>query len=191
MISHLKGQVTHLDLKYAVIDVGGIGYKISVTTPTLEYLSHHKESVSVWTYLAVREDALDLYGFISKDELEFFELLLTISGIGPKSALGILNTASIDTIKDAIFEDDPSYLTKVSGIGKKNAEKIVRELQDKIGIAPASDSSLGLKQKESSMAIEALISLGYSTEEARDAIKKVDKSLTTENQVKQALKILQ
>src|SRR5689334_6113462 len=93
MISHLRGNVIHLDLKYAILDVSGVGYKVAVTTSTLEHLSHVKENVSLFTYLAVREDALDLYGFMSKDELDFFELLLTISGIGPKSALGILNTA--------------------------------------------------------------------------------------------------
>ncbi len=191
MISHLRGNVIHLDLKYVILDVSGVGYKVAITTSTLEHLSHNKEDISLFTYLAVRDDALDLYGFISKDELDFFELLLTISGIGPKSALGILNTASVETIKDAVFGEDPSYLTKVSGIGKKNAEKIVRELKDKIGIKTEGSGDRNGKQKESTMAIEALMALGYSTDDARDAIKKVDKSLTTGEQVKQALKILQ
>lgn len=191
MISHLRGNVIHLDLKYVILDVSGVGYKVAVTTSTLEHLSHHTEHVSLFTYLAVRDDALDLYGFISKDELDFFELLLTISGIGPKSALGILNTASVETIKDAVFNEDPSYLTKVSGIGKKNAEKIVRELKDKIGIKGDVGTAGSSKQKESTMAIEALMALGYSADDARDAIKKIDRTLTTGEQVKQALKILQ
>jgi holliday junction DNA helicase RuvA len=191
MISHLRGSVLHLDLKHAYIDVGGIGYKVSVSPSTLEHLSHNLELAHLWTYLAVREDALDLYGFVSKEELEFFELLLTISGIGPKSALAILNTASVETIKDAIYEEDPSYLTKVSGIGKKNAEKIVRELQDKIGIKGESSAVGASKQKESALAVEALIALGYSTDDAREAIKKVDKGASTQDQVKQALKHLQ
>ncbi len=192
MISHLTGTVIHLDLKYAVLDVSGVGYKVFVTNSGLEHLSHHKEKVSLWTYLAVRDDALDLYGFVTREDMEFFELLLTISGIGPKSALGILNTASAEIIKDAIYEDDPSYLTKVSGIGKKNAEKIVRELRDKIGVKISADgTSTKGSSKESTLAIEALISLGYSSDEARNVLKKVDKTLSTQDQIKQALKNLQ
>jgi Holliday junction DNA helicase RuvA len=193
MISHLKGTVLHLDLKYIVLDVGGVGYKVFVTTSSLERLSHAEGLVSLWIYTAVREDALDLYGFATREDMEFFELLLTISGIGPKSAQGILNIASADTIKEAIYTDDPSYLTKVSGIGKKSAEKIVRELKDKIGVAPTqnADGSPMKNNSESTMAIEALISLGFSADESREAVKKIDKTLSTTEQVKQALKLLQ
>jgi holliday junction DNA helicase RuvA len=193
MISHITGSVLDLDLKYAVISANGIGYKVHATTDVLEYLSHQKENVSLWIHTVVREDALDLYGFTKKSDMEFFELLLTVSGIGPKSALAILNSASPDTIKDAIFEDDASHLTKVSGIGKKTAEKIIRELKEKVGIADIKDGTTRSsgKQKESSMAIEALISLGFSADAAREAVKKIDKNLSTQEQVKLALKNLQ
>lgn len=194
MISHLKGTVFHLDLKYVVIDVVGVGYKVFVTTTTLEHLSHETGIVSIWTYMVVREDAQDLYGFQTREDKEFFELLLTISGIGPKSALAILNAASIETLKEAIYNEDPSYLTKVSGLGKKNAEKIVRELHDKIGDIPHIDAdgvAIKSTSSESATAIEALIALGFSAEESRDAIKKIDKTQSTSDQVKQALKLLQ
>jgi holliday junction DNA helicase RuvA len=193
MISHITGTVLDLDLKYAVICTGGIGYKVHTSTDVLEHLSHQKESVSLWIHTIVREDALDLYGFLKKSDMEFFELLLTVSGIGPKSALAILNSASPDTIKDAIYEDDASHLTKVSGIGKKTAEKIIRELKEKVGIQDITSDSVARtgKQKESSMAIEALISLGFSADSAREAVKKIDKTLSTQEQVKLALKTLQ
>ncbi len=193
MISHITGSVLDLDLKYAVICAGGIGYKVYASTDVLEHLSHQKEAVSLWIHTIVREDALDLYGFLKKSDMEFFELLLTVSGIGPKSALAILNSASPDTIKDAIFEDDASHLTKVSGIGKKTAEKIIRELKDKVGIQEITLESAARngKQKESSMAIEALIALGFSADAAREAVKKIDKTLSTQEQVKLALKQLQ
>jgi Holliday junction DNA helicase RuvA len=193
MISHITGSVLDLDLRYAVICAGSIGYKVYASTEVLEHLSHQKENVSLWIHTVVREDALDLYGFLKKSDMEFFELLLTVSGIGPKSALGILNSASPDTIKDAIFEDDASHLTKVSGLGKKTAEKIIRELKEKVGIQEMKDGVAITKgvQKESSMAIEALISLGFSADSAREAVKKIDKTLSTQEQVKLALKTLQ
>lgn len=195
MISHITGSVLDLDLKYAVICTSGIGYKVYATTDTLEHLSHQKENVSLWIHTVVREDALDLYGFMKKSDMEFFELLLTVSGIGPKSALGILNVASVETIKNAIFEDDPSYLTKVSGIGKKTAEKVIRELKEKVALPEVTESgepnSRSKNNKESSMVIDALISLGYNADEARNAAKKIDKSLSTGEQVKQALKFIQ
>lgn len=193
MISHITGTVLDLDLRYVVVATGGIGYKVHTTTETLEHLSHEKGHVSLWIHTIVREDALDLYGFTKKSDREFFELLLTVSGIGPKSALAILNSASPDTIRDAIYEDDASHLTKVSGIGKKTAEKVIRELKDKIGAQELNTGSTRTsgKQTESSMAIEALMSLGFTADDAREAVKKIDKSLSTQEQVKLALKTLQ
>ena len=147
------------------------------------------ENVRIWTYLAVRENALDLYGFANAEELETFELLITISGIGPKTASGILNVVSIATIRSAIATNDPSYLTKVSGIGRKNAEKIVRELSDKIGVLE-SDMPTGNMKQESDV-IEALKSLGYAEREAREALKKVPADVVkTGERVKAAMKIL-
>jgi Holliday junction DNA helicase RuvA len=183
MISYIKGTVIYIDLKYLVLEVNGIGYKIYTTT---EYLSTSiGTELSFWIHMVVREDAQDLYGFPTREGVNFFELLITISGIGPKSALGILNAASVETIQSAIQSGDTSHLTKVSGIGKKNAEKIVLELKDKI------ETIEGLKHNNDSDALEALHSLGYSHQEAREALKKLDKSITdTGAKVKAALKIL-
>ena len=146
-------------------------------------------TVKIWTYLQVRENSLDLYGFANAAELETFELLITISGIGPKTAAGILNIVSIATIRSAIASNDPSYLTKISGIGKKNAEKIVRELSDKIETLDSDKPTESMRHD--SDVIEALKSLGYAEREAREALKKVpaDESSAGER-VKKALKIL-
>ncbi|MES2213851.1 MAG: Holliday junction branch migration protein RuvA [Patescibacteria group bacterium] len=187
MIGTLRGTIQNKDLHALIVDVGGVGYKVSVTTDTsLDALPG--EPVFLWTYLAVRENALDLYGFADKENLDLFELLICISGIGPKTALGILNVATPAMLRQAVAEDDTSYLTRVSGIGKKNAEKIVLELRDKL-ITTAADSGLNLKAEGD--ALEALVSLGYPERDARDALKKVSKEITnTSERVKQALKLL-
>jgi Holliday junction DNA helicase RuvA len=174
MISKLTGQIAHIDLKYIVLDVNGVGYKVSVTSDTIGLIDNGKKPITLWTYLAVRENSMDLYGFTSMDELNFFELLITISGIGPKTALGIMNAASIETLQIAVQTGESSHLTKISGIGKKVAEKIIMELKDKIEIVshtPESKSAI----KNDSDALEALKSLGYSQSEARDALKEVSK----------------
>lgn len=185
MIGHIKGIIIHQDLKSVILDVSGVGYKIYTNTGALD--SHKGSTVEFWTYLAVRENALDLYGFQSKEELDFFELLISVSGIGPKSALGILSIATLQNLRHAISTGDTSHLTKVSGIGKKNAEKIVVELKDKLeGIMFEMDySSTGDVD-----ALEALKSLGYGEREARDALKKVSDVKDTGEKVKKALKLL-
>ncbi|MBA3550750.1 Holliday junction branch migration protein RuvA [Patescibacteria group bacterium] len=188
MISHLTGKIIHADTRFFIIDVNGVGYKIFTTAGVLEKLL--PETVSFWTYLAVREDALDLYGFPTKDEMDFFELLLTVNGIGPKTALGILNVANPATIRKAVATEDPSYLTKVSGIGKKNAEKIVLELKSKLTGWEATEGEEAHTAYESD-ALEALKSLGYSERDARDALKKVPKEITNTSEcVRHALKML-
>jgi holliday junction DNA helicase RuvA len=143
---------------------------------------------SLWTYLAVRENALDLYGFPNETEQYFFEMLLTVSGIGPKSALAILNIADVETLRSAVARGNAGYLTNVSGIGKKTAEKIIIELRDKVGLA-AEGTSDAMKGDEE--ALEAMRSLGYSPGEARDALRKVPQELTKSNdRLREALKIL-
>jgi Holliday junction DNA helicase RuvA len=190
MISRLTGKIVHFDLKYIILDVSGVGYKIATTVDIISKLGKDEKVVTVWTYLAVRENALDLYGFLSLAELNFFELLITISGIGPKTALGILNLASLHSLETAIQTGDTSHLTKVSGISKKVAEKIIMELKDKIDKiehTPESKSAM----KNDSDAIEALKALGYSQNEARDALKEVAKTFTkTNDKIKEALKML-
>lgn len=174
-------------MHHLVVDVGGVGYKVFVTTDTtLE--RGVGESVFLWIHTVVRETALDLFGFLEREDLETFELLITISGIGPKTALSILNVASPAMLRQAVANEDTSYLTKVSGIGKKNAEKIVLELKDKL-IIGKDDKRTDLKSEGD--ALEALVSLGYSEREARNALKQVPKGVEgASERVKHALKII-
>jgi Holliday junction DNA helicase RuvA len=170
MISHLSGKILHKDVRYAVLSTAdGVGYKVFATLDTLGKL-HAGNDAALWIHTVVREDALDLYGFPDKENLDFFELLITISGIGPKSALGILSAASVASIKDAVASGETAYLTKIAGVGKKVAEKIVLELKGKVG---ASDGSTSTGNSGDVDAIEALKSLGYTHKEARDALEEI------------------
>ena len=173
-----------------MIDVAGVGYKVSATASTISTIGKDKRQITLWTYLAVRENAMDLYGFLSIIELNFFELLITISGIGPKTALSIMNSASIETLETAVQTGESSHLTKISGIGKKIAEKIVMELKDKVEkIAHTPESKTAMRND--SDALEALKSLGYNQNEARQALKEVSKKVEkTSDKIKEALKIL-
>ena len=184
MIEHLTGKIIWSDIKYVILDVAGVGYKINTNTAILA--KNKLETSDFWTYLAVRENSLDLYGFQSKEELDFFELLISVSGIGPKSALGILSLASLSNLRRAISTGDTSHLTKVSGIGKKAAEKIVLELKDKIGDFGESSESLSGDID----ALEALKSLGYSERESREALKKVTDVSGAGEKIRKALKLL-
>ena len=188
MISQLEGKIVFSGDRYVVIDVSGVGYKVNATLETLRKINKEKSIVRLWTYLAVRENALDLYGFEGQGDLEFFELLLTVSGIGPKSALAIMNVAPTESIRKAISTGEASYLTKISGIGRKTSEKIVLELRDKLGAW----TDIGSPElQEESDAVLALQSLGYSQNEARNALKKVPHEISGASlRVKEALKIL-
>ena len=189
MINHIKGTVIHGSEKWIVVDVAGVGYKLYVTLTTLAE-AEVGTTVSLWTYLAVRENSLDLYGFQSIEEMSFFEMLLDVSGVGPKSALSILMIDSIGTLKKAIALGDTSYLNKVSGIGKKTAEKIVIELRDKFKDYKQDGDTTSTLRDESDI-VEALKSLGYSQSEAREALKKVTREVEGTNaRIKEALKIL-
>jgi Holliday junction DNA helicase RuvA len=188
MIGYIEGEVRQVNEKYALISVGGLGYKVFATAETLAR-TNGMTHVALFTYLAVREDALDLYGFETEDEKSLFELLIGVSGIGPRSGLGILSIASVDMLERAIATGDTGYLTKVSGIGKKTAEKIVIELRDKMRARGDNESKMDLRGE--SDAIEALKALGYSQMEAREALKQVDPSVEGTNQrIKDALKFL-
>ncbi|MBU3668766.1 MAG: Holliday junction branch migration protein RuvA [Candidatus Taylorbacteria bacterium] len=187
MISYISGIVIHKDLKYAVIQTsGGVGYKVFSTTDTLVNL-HEGNPGTLWVYTAVRENSIDLYGFKDMETLDFFELLLTISGIGPKSALGILGAASVSALREAVSTGETAYLTKISGVGKKVAEKIVLELKGKVGI-----EKIGAFESSGDIdAIEALKSLGYTHKEAKDALEQIPKDITdTAEKIKSALKNL-
>ena len=188
MISFIRGTILESGDRHVTVDVHGLGYKVFVTEDTLHSLKIGTEA-SFWTYLAVREDALDLYGFTQKKEKEFFELLISISGIGPKSALNILSLVASETLASAIRSGSTAHLVKVSGIGRKTAEKIVLELKDKLGALSGEDSLAGMSADAD--AIEALKALGYDAVEAREALKKVSKDiLDTGAKVKAALKVL-
>lgn len=192
MIARISGRIDEIGANYAVVDVAGVGYKLFLTADTLHGMKSGGDA-RFWTYLAVRDDAMDLYGFVSKKDREFFGLLITVSGIGPKSALNILSLASSDTLMSAIQTGSTAHLVKMSGIGKKTAEKIVLELKDKVGaISSDTERETGSPALSSDLdAIEALKSLGYDVDEARDALKKVSKDiLDVGAKVKAALKLL-
>ncbi|MBI4067960.1 Holliday junction branch migration protein RuvA [Candidatus Kaiserbacteria bacterium] len=186
MIARLRGTIASIHDHHLVIDVGGVGYKVFAMPATLATLRPDAPATLV-IYTAVREDALDLYGFLHDQERLMFELLLTVSGIGPKSALTIISLAGIETLVSAITAGKASYLTNVSGIGKKTAEKVVLELKDKIdslGIASAiADGDEG--------AIEALRVMGYSIKEAREALQSVPDTVEGEGaRLREALRAL-
>ena len=187
MIACLSGTVRRKDLNAIIVDVSGVGYKVLVTTETaLE--AAPSSPIFLWTHLVVRETSLELFGFLDKETLDIFELLITISGIGPKTALSILNVATPSMLRQAVASEDITYLTRVSGIGKKNAEKIVLELKDKLKTTDA-DKSVNIRAEVD--VLEALISLGYSERDTRDALKKVPKEVEgTSERVKAALKLL-
>jgi len=187
MIATLNGTLRHKDLNTLVVDVNGVGYKVLVTTETaLEVVPG--SPIFLWTHLVVRETSLELFGFLDKETIDAFELLITISGIGPKSALGILNVATPSMLRQAVASEDTTYLTRVSGIGKKNAEKIVLELKDKLKITK---EDKGGDMRSEGDALEALVSLGYSERDAREALKKVPKETEgASERVKAALRIL-
>ena len=188
MISHIKGNIIHIEDKFVIIETNDIGYKVFLPIDTILRCKEREEG-SFWTYLAVRENSLDLYGFETKEENSFFELLLDVSGIGPKSALSILNVAPVETLKKAIATGDTSYLNKVSGIGKKTAEKIIIELRDKL---QSYKSENGVKSlRDEGDIVEALKSLGYPQNEARDVVKKIPADIEkTSEKIKEALRIL-
>lgn len=185
MIGSIKGKIILKRDKFVIVDVDKIGYKINVSPDTLEKVNKTGEQVLFWTHMHVREDAQDLYGFLEYQELEFFELLIGVSGIGPKGALVILGVAPIEILKRAIGTGDTSYLTKISGIGRKTAEKIVIELRDKMG----KENETGSLQQEVDI-LEALKSLGYSQNEVRESLKKISGEMDINTKIKEALKIL-
>jgi Holliday junction DNA helicase RuvA len=200
MIGSIRGKMILKTEKFLIVETGGVGYKINISPDTLPKTQtpnqsklgsgqETKNEIFLFIHTHVREDILDLYGFLNREELEFFEMLINVSGIGPKGALAILGIASIATLEKAIGTGDISYLTKISGIGKKTAEKIIIELRDKIADENKNKQS-GASLRDELDALEALKSLGYSQNEARDALKKVSPDANTNTKIREALKIL-
>lgn len=181
MIASLTGTVTHRDEKSVVLDVHGVGLRVFVLPRTLEKLSLDT-TATVLTHLNVREDVLELYGFATAGELRLFERLLSVSGVGPKVALGVLSAASASDLEVAIERGDSKVLTKVSGVGTKTAERIIVDLRGKLSdIETSNDSSL-------SSVIDALVSLGYTSREAREAAVATPADQPIATRVKSALR---
>jgi len=190
MISYLKGKIKHKGNGFVILEVNNIGYQVFSLPLFYADLSINQD-VEFYTYQQVREDALNLYGFKSTEELELFELLLSISGIGPRSALGVMSIATVADIKESIGRGDPALLTKVSGIGRKTAERVVLELREKISKLNVGDGKLSGDLLGSSDEIDALMALGYSLSQAREALNNVDAKIKDSGErIRQALKKL-
>lgn len=189
MIYSIKGKLSAKQENYFVIEVGGLSFKVVSSLNDLRNAPAIGEIINLFTYLHVREDVLELYGFLQKDELEFFEMLIGISGIGPKSALGILSVESVDKLKAAIAEGRAELLTKASGVGKKTAERVILELRGKLG-REGTEQLVGIMESDQDI-IEVLVNLGYTKYQAKDALSKIDpKLMKIEERIKAALKIL-
>jgi Holliday junction DNA helicase RuvA len=171
------------------VEAGGLGLKLFASKQTLEALPAVGIGVTFYCHLHVREDALDLFGFASPDELDFFEMLISVSGVGPKSALAILDTAPLDELSAAIKEGRPDLLTRAAGIGRKTAERVIVELRSKV--QSSKSGAVVEKMQTDSDLVEALTSLGYRRDEARVALGKVDEKVVgTEDRLRAALAVL-
>jgi len=191
MISYIKGSILNKGKGFVIVMVGDIGYKLFIN-PTMYAELEIGQPIEMYTHQYVREDALDLFGFRNLEELEMFEMLLSISGVGPKSALGVLSISSVDQIKDSISRGDPALLTKVSGIGRKTAERIVLELREKVSaIENIRSLETGVRGDVRADEIDALMALGYSLQNAREALRLVDPELKDSgDRIREALKRL-
>ena len=181
MIRQVRGKTLLRGKDYLVVEMGSasaaIGLKIFVPEPTAAKYAQ-PTTLTLHTYLQVREDALTLYGFESEDELQMFELLLGVSGVGPKVALSTLSTLSPDALRLALANEEPALIARAPGVGKRTAEKIVLELKDKVKLPTSGLAALALTSETDSDVIEALTSLGYSVIEAQRAVQKLPKEVT-------------
>lgn len=195
MIAYLKGIIDIKRQDYVVIDVHGVGYKIFMPEGAIKNLEVDSEA-KIYTFMRVREDDVSLYGFLNVEELAMFELLISVGGIGAKSAVGILSNIAPSKFALAVITDDVTTLKKLPGIGAKTAQRIILELKDKIKTQEATEQESEIKQKievsdGAKDAIEALQVLGYTRKEVEEAISKIgDSNLTTEEIIKQGLKYL-
>lgn len=169
MISHIYGEIARCGEGFVVVDVSGIGYQINVTKPALTELSGKKDKIRLYTYLHVKEDALTLYGFLNQSELEMFKLLISVTRVGPQIAMNILSQIKIEELAAAIIHEDERVLTRISGVGSKNAKRLILELKDKMkkkmeGFALPTTSNVNYD------AVSALVSLGFPKQEAEKAV---------------------
>lgn len=201
MISYIKGELAEISEQSVVVECGGIGYEISVPASAASELLHIGSEVKIYTYLYVREDAVNLYGFLTRDDLAVFKMLIGVNGIGPKGALGILSAITPDDLRFAILADDVKTIAKAPGIGAKTAQKMIIELRDKMKLSDVFEQKLMHEQGGEQdiqnasgdirhEAIQALVALGYSTAEATKAVRRVEPSddMTVEMLLKEALK---
>ena len=203
MYAYIKGTLEEIMEDAVVVEAGGIGYNIKVSTTTADVLPGIGSEVKIYTYTLVREDAFNLYGFLTRDDLDIFKRLITVSGIGPKGGLAILSVMSADALRFAVMAGDAKAIAKAPGIGAKTAERVILDLRDKISVedtlhsvGAAGDAAGAFAGTADNMmkreAIEALVALGYSASDATAAVKKVDigEGATSESILKMALKYM-
>jgi len=197
MFEYIQGTLKYIGSDYVVVDINGVGFKIYTRVNSISGIVDKEENLKLYNYLNVRENEISLYGFSSKQELELFELLINVSGIGPKVALNILNNTNAKDLVTAIAFEDVKALTKLPGVGKKTAQKILLELKDKLSINDIDEDIRPSEFKEENSAVSeailALESLGYDPMESTKAVRKVSNknlNLTVEDLIKNALKEL-
>jgi len=190
MISYIKGEVVKKGIDYLILDNNNIGYYINTSFSTLEKVSE-KEKIIILTYMHIREDIIALYGFLTSDEIDLFKKLISVNGIGPRAGLSVLSTYEVNTVKEIVLKEDVSGLSKVPGIGKKTASKIILELKDKVGTVEELKGSEIVVSSEMSDVIEALTSLGFNYAEVKKTLGNMELSGKSENDIiKEALKNL-
>ncbi|NSB16041.1 Holliday junction branch migration protein RuvA [Clostridium beijerinckii] len=196
MYEYIKGKYIGINKDYVIVENSGIGYKIFTSGATMSSMPKNGEEIMLYLEQIVREDFIGLYGFDSKEELEMFKLLLTVSGVGPKAALSLLSISRVNNLKYAIMIGDEKHICRGVGIGKKTAARIILEIKDKLKPDELLDRSLEIDAQDNenvmalSEALSALIALGYSEKEAESVLKKIDKNDSVENIIKNALKAL-
>lgn len=199
MYSYIKGILTDMEENLIVVETAGIGYNIHTTGQTFHHLPSIGEQVKVYTYLLVREDAMLLYGFLTKDDLQVFKLLLGVNGIGPKGALAILSVMTTDDLRFAVLGDDAKAIAKAPGVGQKTAQRLILELKDKISLEDAFEQKFEHTQQAQATvdtrgakneAVQALTVLGYSSSEAIKAMKGIEitEDMSVEDILKATLK---
>lgn len=199
MISYIRGELVSIEEEKAIVDVNGVGFGIFMPSQSMNYLPPIGEEVRLHTYMNVREDAMQLFGFLTKDDLQVFKLVIGVSGIGPKGGLSILSELSPDDLRFAVMANDAKAIAKAPGIGKKTAEKLIIELKDKLSIEDVLNkvndveihvSTAGATNEIQAEAVQALVALGYGNAESVKAVKKVpiDDDTTVEDILKLALK---
>ncbi|MBO5371339.1 MAG: Holliday junction branch migration protein RuvA [Lachnospiraceae bacterium] len=198
MYSYIKGTLEEIAEGFIVIDNHGIGYQIQAPANIIDYLPSIGENIKIYTYLHVKEDAMSLFGFITRDDLKIFKLLLGVNGIGPKGALGILSVMSTDDLRFAVIGGDSKAIAKAPGIGAKTAQRIILELKDKLHLEDVFEDKTEITQNipvseaktVKNEAVQALVALGYSSSEALSTLSKIDiaENMTVEEVLKAALK---